>query len=62
LALAAVGNGHHPGATLGTWEELGNRHLERVFGLAVGRRSRASWETSEPGEAGRAGKLASLVR
>jgi hypothetical protein len=27
-----VGNGHHPGATPGTWEELGNRHLARVFG------------------------------
>jgi hypothetical protein len=32
LALAVVGNGHHPGATPGTWEELGNRHFARVFG------------------------------
>ena len=32
LALAVAGNGHHPGATPGTWEELGNRHFVRVFG------------------------------
>ena len=32
LALAGVGNGYHPGATPGTWEELGNRHFARVLG------------------------------
>jgi hypothetical protein len=57
-----AGNGHHSEETPGTWEELGNWHLVRVLGLAVGRRSRASWETGQPGEAGQAGKLASLVR
>jgi hypothetical protein len=32
LALAVARNGHHPGATPGTCEELGNWHLVRVFG------------------------------
>jgi len=48
LAPAGARNGHHPEETPGKWEELGNRHLARVFGPG-GRRKRAPPPGATPG-------------
>jgi hypothetical protein len=52
--FSPFGNGHHPGATPGTWEEPGDRSLARVPGPG-GRRvapGKAGQLASQRGEAG----------
>ena len=46
-----VGNGHHLGATPGTWEEPGDRSLARVPGTGGGARHRQGQATDRPGAA-----------
>ena len=53
INISPLGNGHHPGATPGTWEELGDRSLARYLAPAGGAWRRHSQATaSRRGEAG----------
>jgi hypothetical protein len=58
--LSPFGNGHHLGATPGTWEEPGDRSLSRVPGTGGGARRQQGQATGRPGAA-RPGKAPHLI-
>jgi len=52
-----AGNGHHPGATPGTWEEPGDRPSRGYLAPAGGARRRPGQATGQRARRGRAGPL-----